>query len=298
MKSCRILVSLAFVLGVTAGCRSVPLPGARLFSDLVRPSQNPKEAAALFEELGGDPGFLALAHYLYRWHLDESDFKSRDVAFQGQFWMRRLPFVADEGDKSTFLEVVFPSIGVSVTLKKTDYRIHELKVDVRSDGYRVVRIARIAGEKPDSGGYACYEFDSRALYERLFDERKRAVFPSEELLARMRACVKAEIGGLNRPAGPAPEYTVYFAPVHSIANEIWAYWEEGKVLFHFTSDVDLGNPAMWTHDTLNVAIYDAVEQTVVSHEEKPGQERYLTRGQVGRALYNCMVLGKKYSVPR
>jgi len=292
MKTRLTRYAFAAVL-LAAGCRVAPLPSSHIFSDLIRPHTDRKEAAALFAELGGDEGFLAVAHYLYRWHLDESDFKRRDAAFQRQLWIRRLQFVADEGDKSRFLEVVLPAIGVAVTLKKTDYRIQELKLDIRSAGYRVVRITRVTAEELDAGDYARFEFDPGTLYARLFQERAEAAFPSDELLARAKASVSAEIARLGHPAAKTKECTLDFAPIHAVANELWAYWEEGKILFHFTSDVDLNNPAIWAHDTLSVAIYDVVTQTVVSHEEKPGEERFITRDQVGRALYNCIVLGKK-----
>lgn len=113
----------------------------------------------------------------------------------------------------------------------------------------------------------------------------------------MRAGVAKQVESLDLPAAQQREKTVYFAPVHEVANEIWAFWEEGKLLFRFTSDIDLSNPAVWTRETLGVSIYDIVEQTVVSHEEKPGDERFMTRDQVGRALYNCIALGKKCVIP-
>jgi len=295
MKTCFSRHALAVVL-LAAGCHVAPLPSNHIFSGLIRPHTDREEAAALFSELGGDEGFLAVAHYLYRWHLDESDFKRRDAAFQRQLWIRRLQFVADEGDKSRFLEVVLPAIGVAVTLKKTDYRIQELKLDIQSAGYRVVRITRVTAEELDADDYARFEFDPGTLYTRLFQERAEAAFPCDELLARAKASISAEIARLGHPVAKPKECTIDVAPIHAVANELWAYWEEGKVLFHFTSDVDLNNPAVWAYDTLNVAIYDVVTQTVVSHEEKPGKECFITRDQVGRALYNCMVLGRKSSI--
>ena len=38
---------------------------------------------------------------------------------------------------------------------------------------------------------------------------------------------------------------------------------------------------------------DIDEQTVVSLDEVAGSNAYLTRDQVGRALFNCIVLGKR-----
>ncbi len=288
-----LLPSLAAVLFL-AGCRLTPQREAKLnLSGIVNPQPDQKEAAALYTELGGDEGFFQTAHYLYRWYLDENDFERRDLAFQRQVWLRRLQVVTDENDHSRFMEVVFPAIGVTVALKKTDYRIPELKLDVKSNGYRVVRISREPRDASEAGSYVRLAFDPAALNARLFRERFQAQFPSDELLVRMRASVAKQVADLALPAAPQGDKTVYFAPVHTVANEIWAYWEEGRLLFRFTSDVDLDNPALWSRDTLDVAIYDIVQQTVVSHEEKPGDDLFLTRDQVGRALYNCLVLGKK-----
>ena len=291
-----VLALLSVVLA--AGCR---LPSQRdftlSFSDIVHAHQDQKGAAPLFAELGGDDGFFQVVHYLYRWQLDENDFQRRDPAFRRQLWIRRLQTVTDENDNSRFMEVVFPAVGVTVTLKKTDYRIPELKLDVKSNGYRIVRISREPRSVSEDRDYLRFEFDADALNARLFQERSQAQFPGDELLDRMKDGVARQVAELALPAARKSENTVYFAPVHSVANEIWAYWEEGKLLFRFTSDIDLNNPAVWAQDTLCVSIYDTVSQTVVSHEEKPGDGSFITRDQVGRALYNCIVLGRKSMIP-
>ena len=290
------LLFRTFALGVAllaSGCHMTPPRDFTTLFGTVHAGQDQKAAAALFAELGGDDGFFQIVHYLYRWYLDENDFKRRDRAFERQLWIRQVQVATDESDKSRFMEVVFPAVGVTVTLKKTDYRIPELKLDVKGNGYRIVRISRESRNASEADGYIRLGFDVDVLEARLFRERSQATYPGDELLARMKESVSKEVAALALPAARRSEYTVYFAPVHTVANEIWAYWEEGKMLFHFTSDIDLSNPAVWTHDTLGVSIYDTVEQTVVSHEEKPGEERYITRDQVGRALYNCMVLGQK-----
>ena len=297
MKNRLCLHTLALSVALlAAGCRLTPTRDFTTLFGIIHAGQDQKEAAALFAELGGDDGFFQICHYLYRWYLDENDFKRSDPAFDRQLWIRRVQVVTDVSDKSRFMEVVFPSIGVTVTLKKTDYRISELKLDIKSGGYRIVRISREPHEASEAGDYVRLEFDLAALDARLFQERAQAVYPNDELLARMRQAVAKEVAALALPVARQREYTVYFAPIHAVANEIWAYWEEGKLLFHFTSDIDLSNPAVWEHDELGVSIYDTVEQTVVSYEEKPGEERYITRDQVGRALYNCMVIGRKSSI--
>ena len=38
---------------------------------------------------------------------------------------------------------------------------------------------------------------------------------------------------------------------------------------------------------------EVLNQTVVSHNEAPGGNEFQTRDQVGRALYNCLVPGRR-----
>ncbi len=293
-----LLCAPTAALLLSSGCRLPQAHAPTLFqSDIVHSHSDKKAAAELFAELGGEEAFLQTVRYLYRWSLDENDFKRRDAELQGQLWLRRTQTLSDANDNSRYLELVFPAMGIAVSLKKTDYRIPELKLDVKSDGYRVTRIARSTYTPADARDYFRFDFSPEALNARLFQERLTAVFPEDTLFARMRESAAREIEGLGLPASGKDVHTVYFAPIHQVANEVWAFWEEGKMLFRFTSDVDLANPNVWSQDTLDVTVFDTARQTVVSHEERPGDNRFITRDQVGRALYNCIILGKPVSVP-
>jgi hypothetical protein len=287
-----------FLVLLLCGCRTTaPREPVLAASSTVRSHKDEKAADELFTEFGGEEAFLQTVHYLYRWNLDEDDFKRRDASLQGQLWLRHIQTLTDANDNSRFLEVVFPAIGVAVRLKKTDYRIPELKLDVKSGGYRVTGISRTPYTEADARDFSRFDFAPEALYERLFQERLNAIFPDDKLLARMRDSAAREIADLDLPATGKDTHSIYFAPIHTVANEVWAFWEEGKLLFHFTSDIDLVNPDVWSREALGVTIYDTARQTVVSHEERPGDHRFITRDQVGRALYNCIVLGKAVSVP-
>ena len=99
--------------------------------------------------------------------------------------------------------------------------------------------------------------------------------------------------GEKRPAG---KQIVHCAPLSPVADEVWVFWETGRLLLHFDSDMDLQSEALWKHSELTADVYDIDEQVVVSLQEVPGSNAYLTRDQVGRALYNCIVLGKKYEL--
>ena len=301
MKSSAFLpvtFCLLSLLLTSVGCRSVFHDKCLvLFPGLVDAPSAQSEAAALFAELGDEDAFLDLARYLYRWYLDEDDFKHFDPDVKRQLWIRRVQAVGDAADESRYLEVVFPAIGVQVALKKTDYQISELKIHVKSDGYRIIRLSRDAGThvaKPKD--YAVLDLDIDALYARLFQMRLEREYPGEALQRHVQTHIIQQGDLLAEDQRGKPK-TLYVAPVQAIDNELWVFWEEGKRLFKFSSDIDLTDPNVWVYDKLDVTVFDTVEQTVVSFEERPGDNRFVTRDQVGRALYNCIVLGKKRVTP-
>ena len=75
------------------------------------------------------------------------------------------------------------------------------------------------------------------------------------------------------------------------------FWEAGRKLLYFASDIDLANPDVWRHEALVARIFDLDQQVVVTHEEAPGSNRFLTRYQVSRALFNCVIFGQRITVP-
>lgn len=298
-KTTRMLLLLSWCLLalLPSGCRSFQEKHVILFPGILRSHASPADAAALFAELGGESTFLDLARYLYRWHLDENDLEHLASERQQQLWVRRVQMVADAKDNSRYLEVVFPAIGVAVTLKKTDYQISELRLAVKSAGYRVIRLNRdesVSDAKAED--YAVLDLDLRALYDRLFQSRLDTQYPGEALEAHVTADLVKQCDLLaESQRGKAK--TFCFAPVHAVGNEVWVFWEEGKLLFRYSSDIDLDNPEVWTFDAPQITVIDAAAQTVVSFEERPGDRRFVTRDQVGRALYNCLILGKRKTLP-
>jgi len=291
----------ALVAAALCGCRSLSGDGPdRLTQGQLKGQvQERNEAAALLAELGGEDAFAALARYLYRWHLDENDFKERNPDYCGKLWIRRIEGILDEGDKSRFLEVVLPAIGVVVTLKKSDYIIEELKLHVKSDGYKITKINRVDNDLPgDPQNYAALDIDVPALYEKLFATRMEAEYPDRELFEHLRICAAMQCANLAEGAPVSGTQTVWIAPLSPLANEIWMYWEERRVLFRFVSDIDIRNKEIWNYDAIFVTSHDIITQTVVSYEEAPGQDSFMTRDQVGRILYNCMAFGRKIKIER
>jgi hypothetical protein len=244
--------------------------------------------------------------HLYRWHLDEKDVEGIVGKPEVAFWVRDCTPELDPGDNSRLGEIVIPDLDVRVTVKKANYEIAELGLAVKDKTFKIINVVRDATPaKP--AGYKVVSTSYQAMLDYAHRTRNLARFPDDELLMRLRLSARKTImkqldqSAETRPASGTgknddlmnQEQVVYFAPLSDVANELWVFWDTGRSLIRFTSDMDLENPALWDHDQLVVRLYNIDGQTVVSLSEVPGSNAYMTRDQVGRALFNCIILGKR-----
>jgi hypothetical protein len=255
----------------------------------------PAAPAGAYAELSAMETLSEVARHLYRWHLDEKDFEGLGGEKTLTFLIRPLSPTLDAGDRSLYAEILIPRLSTVVRMKKTDYTIEELSLVVRSDRFKIVNVEKVDRMPADPALAATVEYPVRTMLDYLFAHRAQPDPPSPDFLERLKAAVRQEVG--QRVGPRTVDATVHFAPLSPVANEVWAYWEEPKWLLRWASDVEIGNPAVWEHESLALKIFDVVEQTVVAFSEAPGSNAYLTRDQVGRALYNCVVLGRKVTIP-
>jgi hypothetical protein len=264
--------------------------------------ENQKAVPEFFEK---DYLFDVIRH-LYRWYLDERDVEkvvgNQDIAFR----VRELKPKLDEGDKSQFGEIVIADLNVKVSVKKADYTIDELGLSVRCDTFKIINVNR--GNFPvKASGYTIVKTSYEAMRDYAHRTRMQTRFPDDELLMRMRLTARKRILQYfeNRQKDNFADETtkleelkkqdpvIHLSPLSNVANEAWIFWENGRMLIRFSSDIDLENPALWDHDEMAVELFNIDEQTVVSLDEVAGSNAYMTRDQVGRALYNCIILGKR-----
>lgn len=246
------------------------------------------------------PSYLyEVVRHLYRWHLDESEVERIVGAKRFVFWVRRLEAKLDAGDRSVLGELLLPQLDLRVKVKKADYTIEELGTDVKSQNFRITQVIR--GHLPARPPQSCalVDVDMQEMRDYLFRTRNQRDEPDAALIERLRAALREQAAkeGILPSNTTAEEQIVHMAPLSPVANETWVFWENGRKLLHFASDIDLANPAVWQHQTLMVRIFDLDQQVVVTHEEAPGSNRFLTRYQVSRALFNCVVLGHRIAVP-
>ena len=236
-----------------------------------------------------------VTRHLYRWYMDESDAMKLVGQESFDFWVRDFAPALDEGDRSVFGEIVLPALGVSVRVKKADYTIEELGVVVKNDTFKIVNVSRLAAVPP-SEKYVAVPVSYPEMREYLFKTRSKIAFPEGDLLMRLRVAAAAALEK-KRPEAIEKDVVgpqiVHLGGVSPVANEVWLFWETGRMLIRFASDIDLSNPAVWDNEDLNVDLYDIDENVVVSLDEVSGSNAYMTRDQVGRVLFNCVVLGRR-----
>jgi hypothetical protein len=257
------------------------------------------QAAATSPELSQRPFLYHLTQHLYRWYLDESDAQKIVDAGTVTFYVRDLAIQLDEGDRSRIGQIAIPVLGIELKVKLADYDIPELGLTVKNDRFKIIDVARV--QRESFTGFESIECGYKEMIDHLFKMRNATTFPEGDLLTRMRAAARRaakQEGGTQTPVtDKAHDVVVHFAPLSPVANEAWVFWEAGRKLIRFASDIDLANPAVWQHEELAVRAYDIDEQVVVSLSEVAGSNAYMTRDQVGRALYNCIVLGRRVELP-
>lgn len=245
--------------------------------------------------------FLAeVGMHLYRWFLDENDV---DVDRLGDddilvFRVRRIPVAADEGDDSEWADIRIPQFNLGVHVKRPDYAIEELGVEVRSPHFRIVHVYRLEPEDlvvPPEENWREVQADLASLLATIRQTALETRYPNPALTERLhRACRRhMDLDPDSREAG---DQIIHISPMSPVANEVWVFLENENLFMQFTSDTDIESPELWPTQELRVHTIDAARNTVVSMEEMPGSNVYATRDQVGRLLYNCIVLGKRIIV--
>jgi hypothetical protein len=231
--------------------------------------------------------------------LDESEVARILGEKQFVFWVRPLAARLDPGDRSLLGEILLPQLDMRVKVKKANYTIEDLGAEVQSQTFKITQVTR--GQLPARRPKACsvVSLDMKEMCDYLLRTRNQHDYPDAALVEHLRKAVRrqAEKEGILSTNAPAGEQVVHLAPLSPVANEAWVFWEAGRKLLYFASDIDLANPAVWQHQTLTARIFDVDQQVVVTHEEAPGSNRFLTRYQVSRDLFNCIVLGQRIAVP-
>lgn len=277
-----VLPQLLFALLMFSGCAT--LSNSTQHQKRISADHPVAQRETLFE----------LLRYVYLWYFDESYFIDNPAGDTIEIWAREVPVELDEGDKSRFAEVWLPQVQMLITLKKSDYRIPELNLDIRDDTFKIQHITR--QEKPDAAEskYRVLTLSEKEIADHLFTTRNLKRFPNDVLRKNLRAALLEK--EFDTLADLDSAQVVYVAPILPVSNDLWVYHENLKRLIQFSADLDLNNPDYWKSTPIHVEVYDLETSVIVSPEEMPGSDAYLTKDFTGRALFNCLILGMRIEI--
>jgi len=277
------LLAAALAWTAAAGAETGPAAGA------------PEPPAAVL-----DAGYLVdLAQELYWWYLDEEVLEMRKGG-SFRFDVRRLTPAMDEGDRSEWAEVRVPGIKLGVVLKRPDYRIEETGAEIRGRQFRMVEVFRIEGGRAPTDGlpggpWTRREFGTGEMIQHLWERNAELRFPGDELSERLRRACRRQME-LDPDGHETGDQVMHIAPLSDVSNMVWVYIENQRLLVQFSTDRELEDLGSWTWEDLRVRWWDLFDDTVSVLGEMPGSNLFMTMDQAGRALYNCVVLGKRVIV--
>jgi hypothetical protein len=282
MKHHTLFVCLVGALALT-GCVSSSNP--------TRHTALPDSEAALHPLLQ-EQFVLDVLRHVYRWHFDQSYVLEAGKMDTLEVWARRLHPRLDSEDRSEFAELWIPAVNTRVELKRSDYKIPEMNLDVVDRSFKVKRVTRQLRSPVSRSNYQVGHYALPEVRDYLFATRTNRVLMSDNL----RTATRKLIADYLNKAHPAPfteDQVCYVAPVSTVCNDLWAFWETGRKLMLFSADMDLSNPGFSQLSQLRLQVIDLDKDVVASTKEVPGSNAFVTKDWVGRIFFNCIFYGER-----
>ncbi len=238
-----------------------------------------------------------LVRYLYRWHMDDAILAEARVRQDSlDLYYRYLEPTLDEDDHSEHLEVVLPLAKMVVLLKRSEYRIAKLGIELQAPYFKVQSAQHYRSMQWDPSKYEKISYDYEEMLGYLFRTRNQQAFPGQGTMDRLREEARRvfdEEGHTMSPGVAEDSLQIsYVAPISIVSNDLWFYWVNGRKFICFSADLHHSHERFWEFATLNVEIIDADEDVVVSDVINDSQG-YFTKDYVGRILFNCLIHGKQ-----
>lgn len=278
------ILSACAALAVVPGCASDRGPASGAGARAVNASS---PARVLTREYTAD-----LIRHLYRWHFDETMLRAVSAYSDTKLLVRELRPALDPGDESRFLEVIAPRMGLRITLKKAAYTVEETGARVENTAFKLFRVELLGDQRPSTRGFTEVRFERTDLLDHLFKTRNDVAFPDQELRRRLGEALRAHLKG-DAPAFDTEAQTFHIAPLSNVSNDLWVYWENGHRLIRFSADADLADKSYWDAAGVAIEVFDLRKDVLVSFEEAPGSNAFVTRDWASRALFNCVGLGQR-----
>jgi hypothetical protein len=279
----RFLLLISFLAALlSAGCRTPESP-------VRRPGPLPAS-------LTNATYLTEIIRHVYRWHFSDDQFvaPARDGSIT--LWLRMLDVERDADDRSQFAQLWIPSAGLALELKRADYSIPELQLEIRETEFRVQRTEESEESPAPEAQFTVIRLPAGETMDFLMRTRSDRQVPEGELRQRIRTSIIRYVGQHITNEVSEPQ-VAYLAPVSPVANDVWVFWENGRRIFHVSADFGIQEPSFWDHAPLTLDVIDLESSVVVSPEQVPGSNAFVSRDWMGRVLFNCMILGERVELP-
>lgn len=235
---------------------------------------------------------LEVLRHVHRWHFDQSYVLEAGKMETLEVWGRRLHPTLDEGDRSEYAELWIPAVKTLVKLKRSEYRVPEINLDIAERSFKVTRVNRQPEAPALRRHYQVREYAVKEIQDYLFTMRSHRIPLSDTLRESARRLI-AEYLDRVYPAPFAVAQTFYISPLSPVCNELWVFWETGRKVMLFTADMDLTSPGFTRLSQLRMQVIDLDRDVVTSTREVPGSNAFVTKDWVGRLFFNCILYGEK-----
>jgi len=267
-----------------AGCQS-SVPVANPADDPVLPPVLPVRS---------ESHLLEILHYAALWHYDRSFLVSDPDGEVLDILYRQTYRELDEGDQTIFGELWIPEIKMLIEIEKSDYQIEELELHVLDDIFKVRRVVRIEEAPVSLMEYRRHTIAYEHLREWYADNIRVATPISETLSQRLREAILAH--PIHADLNTGSPTIFHIAPISPACDDLWVFHENNKQLLLFSSDMDLSNEEYWSIMPISLKVYDLDPELILAPDEGAQGTARLSKDFVGRALFNCVVLGERIEV--
>ena len=235
---------------------------------------------------------LDVIQYVYRWHYDQSFMLEPEKQDALEIWARAIHPNLDPGDRSEFVELWIPAVRTRVELKRSDYRVLELNLEVVDPSFKVKRVSRQPRPSAPKSQHRITRLPRTEVSDYLFNTRAQTAPVAEPVRQAIRGFVASYLSRAH-PGGFTEKQIFYAAPSSPVCNDIWVFWETGRKVMLFSADMDLSHPGAGELSQLHLEVIDLDRDVVTAASEVPGSNAFVTKDWVGRLFYNCILFGNR-----
>ena len=259
-------------------------------------SQAPQNVESLDVDhpMRSEQHLFEILYYAFLWHYDRSYLLTDQRKGDLEIFFRPVPRELDAGDQSKFAELWIPDIHMVIDLKRSDYRIEELGLAVKDDHFKIRRVVREETPPAPLSSYQHYDIPHAKVRDWITLNLRTAGPLAPTLAKRLRETL------LDFDLGREPDVTVthvfHLAPISPASDDLWVFHENKKQLLLFSSDMDLSNEAYWESTPITLEVYNLAPEVILAADASAAGSNTLSKDFVGRALFNCVVLGERIEV--